>query len=724
MEIEIKTLEKGPYKKLKCDKENVFEMRNYSSVLSEPFLPVATGVKVFMYSFHDIPGFCICFPISYSPLPTILKDLGVRNINLKDFSYLRSFQNLMWSDLFRTSFDKTGDLSYANYLIAPTNKKNISWASIKTALGVDKKTKFTSLNTSTIEKQVYLSPPSKSKYYYVMKISKHTQASDIINNVSKKSLYSQEIPDDIHREITEKAIEMFNDALKTHPVSYFPLVLLRPVKVARKKEGLLKKKHTPVSLKIVPQKILEIFYLTRKQVRNASKLIKALIALEKYTYLIEFVDRFKFTGDFSLLRDATTSPQYDNLNNCIPIINLGHSILKIISSLQLYFRFPDKSEYSLTETRSNLIKNKNLSKINMNQELFYYLRCSKIKQKSFRPAYYTGPMLSSEITILTEKFSDKILADEVKSLIGAFYLSSGFVGAGIFIYKLRILPIEEWLKTKKQLDSSYKGQINANDMRIFKFKNFDDLIPRPENFSLCQSLDYESLEKLINYKFQNTQILDEAFTHKSINNYKNYERLEFLGDAIIDTIVVTNIFNIKKLSPEKLTLIKHILINNPVLSRLAISLGLQNYIKSIKEVYDEILKYFTILKWEEDLLDYGVYNSYPPKCLNDVFLSLIGAVLIDSGNLDLTCKVFTPFIKNLIVYLVQNEEKYDMNVRYKLKTFCQKNNRKLETRTRVDNIGIVAEIYVAGEYVCESVEQTSWMAKQLASKKAYYIISK
>lgn len=724
MEKEMRTLDEEPYKKMKSDKENIFEMRNFSSVLSEPFLPVATGVKVYMYSFHDVPGFCVCFPINYSPLPTILRELGVRNINLKDFSYLRSFQNLMWSDLFHTPFDKTGDLSYANYLIAPTRKKNISWVSIKTALGVEKKTKFTSLNQNALEKQVYLSPPSKSKYYYVMKISKHTQASDIINNVSRKSLYSQEIPDDTNREITDKAIEMFNDALKTHPVSSFPLVLLRPVKVARKKEGILKKKITPVSLKIVPQKVLEMFYLTRKQARHASKLIKALIALERYSYLIEFVDRFKFSGDFSLLRDATTSPQYDNLNNYDSLENLGDCILKMISSLQLYFRFPDKPEGFLTDTRTNMVKNKNLSKINMNQELYYYIRCSKIKQKSFRPAYYTGPLLPSETIILTEKLSDKMLADEVEALIGAFYLSSGFVGAGTFIYKLRILPIEEWLKTKKHLENSYKGQINANDMKTFKFKSFNDLIPKPENFSLSQSSDFETLEKLINYKFKNLPLLDEAFTHKSFNNDKNYERLEFLGDAVIDTIVVTNVFNLGKFSPEKLTIIRHMLVNNVVLSRLSISLGLQNYIKAAKEIHDEILKYFSRFQWEEDLLDFGVYNSHPPKCFNDVFEALIGAVLIDSGSLDMTCKVFLPFMKNLIVYLVQNEERCDMNIRCKLSTFCQKNDRKLETRTKVNDGAVVAEIYVAGEYVCEAVGQTSWLAKQLASQKAYYMMSK
>ena len=47
------------------------------------------------------------------------------------------------------------------------------------------------------------------------------------------------------------------------------------------------------------------------------------------------------------------------------------------------------------------------------------------------------------------------------------------------------------------------------------------------------------LEKKINYIFQNKEYLKQAFTHKSINAVprENYERLEFLGDAVLDIIV-------------------------------------------------------------------------------------------------------------------------------------------------------------------------------------------
>ncbi len=45
------------------------------------------------------------------------------------------------------------------------------------------------------------------------------------------------------------------------------------------------------------------------------------------------------------------------------------------------------------------------------------------------------------------------------------------------------------------------------------------------------------LEKRIGYKFKNIELLTEALTHKSSKQSKNNERLEFLGDAVLDLIV-------------------------------------------------------------------------------------------------------------------------------------------------------------------------------------------
>lgn len=714
--------EEDPKKKAKVvDKNNYFEIKNYSPILEQPFTLVANGMRVYTYNFSEIPGFCIFLPISYSPLPPILKEVGVRIMNLNEFECLKAFQNIMWSDLFQTPYMESGEQSYANYLIAPTRKKNISWLSVKAALGVKKDLKST--QKQSVDKLTYYIPPKRQKYYYVMKITKSTQATDIACKISKKSLYSQEVPDSIQQEIIDRAAKMLKNASFVYPPCEYPLVLLRPVRVARKKELKHKKPNKPITLKIASESALETFYLTRKQTRNANKIVKALVSVERYTYIIDLVARYNYHGDFNLIRDATTAPAYDNDRNYDPIENLGDSILKVISSLQLYLRHTGKNEGFLTDMRTSFVKNKALCKINLNNELYFYMRCAKVRQKCFRPAYYTGPKRPSEVIVLNEKFSDGMLADEIESLIGAFYLSSGFTGAAGFISKVKVLPEEEWEKTISFLGETFKGMLGDKDMKDFTLKIFDDLIPRPEKFILTSTSDYSPLEKIINYKFKDPRLIDEAFTHGSLGLGYNYERLEFLGDAVIDTIVITNIFPLGKFTAERLTVFRHMLVNNVVLSRLSISLGLQNYLKAVKEVHEEIRRYFADFQWEEDLLDFGVYNSHPPKCLNDIFESLIGAVLIDSESLDLTCKTFTPFMKNLILHLAQNEERCDMNIRSKLSTFCQKKHVKCETRTRLDKGLVVAEVYVANDFICDATGHTSWLAKQTASQKAYLLLT-
>ena len=51
--------------------------------------------------------------------------------------------------------------------------------------------------------------------------------------------------------------------------------------------------------------------------------------------------------------------------------------------------------------------------------------------------------------------------------------------------------------------------------------------------------ELKRFEKRLQYQFVNTYYLEKALTHRSVKNHYegNYERLEFLGDAIIDHVV-------------------------------------------------------------------------------------------------------------------------------------------------------------------------------------------
>tara|TARA_B100000131_G_scaffold58909_1_gene54320 strand:+ start:3130 stop:3798 length:669 start_codon:yes stop_codon:yes gene_type:complete len=52
------------------------------------------------------------------------------------------------------------------------------------------------------------------------------------------------------------------------------------------------------------------------------------------------------------------------------------------------------------------------------------------------------------------------------------------------------------------------------------------------------------LEKILNIKFNNTDLLLQAITHKSYNSKINYEMLEFLGDRVLGLIISNKLFSL------------------------------------------------------------------------------------------------------------------------------------------------------------------------------------
>lgn len=93
------------------------------------------------------------------------------------------------------------------------------------------------------------------------------------------------------------------------------------------------------------------------------------------------------------------------------------------------------------------------------------------------------------------------------------------------------------------------------------------------------STNIEPLEEALGYKFKNKQLIIEALTHKSYKQPYDNERLEFLGDAVLDLIVGEYLYNkFKKSNEGKLSKIRASLVNETGFDKLARSLNLGDYI--------------------------------------------------------------------------------------------------------------------------------------------------
>ena len=98
-------------------------------------------------------------------------------------------------------------------------------------------------------------------------------------------------------------------------------------------------------------------------------------------------------------------------------------------------------------------------------------------------------------------------------------------------------------------------------------------------------METKNLEKKIDYKFADSKLLKEALTHRSyINENPSWslphnERLEFLGDAVLELIVTEELYNRFPHNPEgKLTTMRAALVNYQHLAKIAKEIGIESYI--------------------------------------------------------------------------------------------------------------------------------------------------
>ena len=123
------------------------------------------------------------------------------------------------------------------------------------------------------------------------------------------------------------------------------------------------------------------------------------------------------------------------------------------------------------------------------------------------------------------------------------------------------------------------------------------------------------IEKVIHYNFKNKHYLNQALTHKSIssNPGKNYERLEFLGDAVIDIIVSEKLMNEYPECDEGiLTQKRSALVQKSFLSYVGKFLNILNYAK---------------IEGNVDLSQEKIAD----KQYANLFEALVGAIYLDSG---------------------------------------------------------------------------------------------
>ena len=83
-------------------------------------------------------------------------------------------------------------------------------------------------------------------------------------------------------------------------------------------------------------------------------------------------------------------------------------------------------------------------------------------------------------------------------------------------------------------------------------------------------MSLDDLEQKIGYKFKDLNLLKLALTHKSFNNKNNNERLEFLGDSILNSCISKYLFSkFPEINEGLLTRIRSFVVKGETLTKKA-----------------------------------------------------------------------------------------------------------------------------------------------------------
>ncbi|RMY74848.1 hypothetical protein D0863_02962 [Hortaea werneckii] len=223
--------------------------------------------------------------------------------------------------------------------------------------------------------------------------------------------------------------------------------------------------------------------------------------------------------DDSLVSEAISSPAAHDGKDYNRLEYLGDAVLKFCAHRQVTAQHPTWPEGFLQLEKSRIVCNSTLTKAALKAGLDGFVLTKPFTGSKWRPPFISE-VLSDEGNG-TRDLSSKVLADVVEALIGAAMVDGGLTKA----YKC--------IQTLLQDEMWYNESVA-----------FNTLTPISTHLGNHSSLD--TLEHLVGHQFKNKPLLIEAITHASLpfqrNGGMSYERLEFLGDAVLDLIIVPQLF--------------------------------------------------------------------------------------------------------------------------------------------------------------------------------------
>ena len=364
--------------------------------------------------------------------------------------------------------------------------------------------------------------------------------------------------------------------------------------------------------------------------------------------------------DNALILQAMTPKKANDSINLERLETLGDSFLKLTTSVFLFCDRPHAHEGRLTSARSRRVGNLNLCSLAKQEgrdvtgkilstgfepremwipPCFFFNKGDPYLMEQ-RAGHASTRMPEQQRHYLYHHVTDKGVADCAEALIGA-YLVSGGIEAGLRFTKwmgVKITKGESCSAKSTAEDASPKpprakrlkpslphGSLTtekAANSHLF-FRNSSSILseyfgPHPPTvLSVRQQLEVQRLltvssssrhelhshkiEKVIDWTFQDPSLLLQALTHASYTKNRVtdcYQRLEFLGDAVLDYLITCNIYStFPNYGPGEITGMRSALVNNITFAELAIQLELHKaLLHNSPALFRQIPQYIEALK--------------------------------------------------------------------------------------------------------------------------------
>ncbi|KAI9707868.1 MAG: hypothetical protein M1820_004474 [Bogoriella megaspora] len=377
-------------------------------------------------------------------------------------------------------------------------------------------------------------------------------------------------------------------------------------------------------------------------------------------------------NDVGLILAATTASSANEEVDYQRLEFLGDAVLKYRTSITMFKKHPSWPEAYLTQEKGRIVSNPTLASAALESGLDKYIHTTQFTGSKWRPLYTEEILRHKKEKV---ERSRKVLADIIEAIVGASYLDGGE------------------RKAQTCLEIFLEDLVSP---AVRQPETDGTITPQPAREHLSK------LEDLLGYTFNNQALLLEAITHPSFSadpTARSYQRLEFLGDAVLDFLVTPRLYHSRPEAPLKhheMHSLRTACVNGDFLAFCCMSLSVQDEINDAvpdkngdcgvrietKMVDRYLWQYMRksntdITRAQEEAmqrhydrretirtaLEEG--NEYPwlqlmrieaPKFFSDLVESVIGAIYLDTNEDIAACEAF---VDRLGIFKVMDRLVYD-----------------------------------------------------------------